>query len=312
MKVYRDIGALPEFKKAVITIGTFDGVHLGHKQIIKQLLKEAAAVAGTPVLITFHPHPKQVVASVQKPIFMLNNPEEKYNLLHDAGIPNIVVVPFNSEFANQPASSYISDFLVNKFHPHTIIIGYDHKFGKNRSGDYHLLEKESGNYGYIVKEIPEHILQNVTISSTRIREALLSGDIDTANEFLGYNYFFSGLVIEGNKLGRTIGYPTANLQVPDEKKLIPANGVYAVIVKVEGYEHAFKGMMNIGVRPTVNGTTRVTEVNIFDFDASIYGRMVKVTLQKRLRSEVKFNGLDALKEQLALDKLSAIEALINT
>lgn len=308
MKVYTNIGELPAFNKAVVTIGTFDGVHLGHLQIIRQLIKEAAEVHGEPVLITFYPHPKQVVASVQKPLFILNTPEEKYQLLHKAGINNIVVVPFTKEFAEQTADNYIKDFLVEKFHPHTIIIGYDHKFGKNRSGDYHLLENEAEKFGYQVKEIPEHVLQDVTISSTRIREALLSGDIDTANEFLGYHYFFSGTVIEGNKLGRTIGYPTANLQITDIQKLIPANGVYAVEVSVEDSGN-YKGMMNIGIRPTVDGTNRVIEVNIFDFDETIYGKVVKVSLKKRLRSEVKFNGLDALKEQLAKDKVDAIASL---
>ncbi len=308
MKVYTDIESLPEFEKAVITIGTFDGVHLGHLQIIQQLTKEAGLVKGKPVLITFYPHPKQVVATIQKPLFILNTPEEKYELLHNAGISNIVVVPFTSEFAGQPAGNYIKDFLVEKFHPHTIIIGYDHRFGKDRSGDYHLLEDEAAKYGYIVKEIPEHILQNVTISSTKIREALLSGDIDTANEFLGYHYFFSGIVIEGNKLGRTIGYPTANLQISDAQKLVPAIGVYAVEVNVEG-SVTYTGMMNIGIRPTINGTTRVIEVNIFDFDEMIYGKTVKVSIKKRLRNEVKFNGLDSLKEQLAKDKKDALSAL---
>lgn len=307
-KVYTDISSLPAFRNAVLTIGTFDGVHLGHLQIIQQLIREAALVNGEPVLITFFPHPKQVVASVKKPLFILNTPGEKYELLHKAGINNIVEVPFTRSFAEQPAENYIKDFLVDQFHPHTIIIGYDHRFGKDRSGDYHLLEDESEKFGYIVKEIPEHILQNVTISSTKIREALLSGDIDTANEFLGYPYFFSGTVIEGNKLGRTIGYPTANLQIADALKLVPANAVYAVEVSVEGSGN-YKGMMNIGTRPTVDGTTRVTEVNIFDFDEMIYGKTVKVSIKKRLRSEVKFNGLDTLKVQLAKDKLEAIAAL---
>ena len=309
MEVYKNIDALPVFKNAVITIGTFDGVHQGHRQIIRQLLKEANEVGGTAVLITFHPHPKQVITTTQKPISILNSQEEKYELLYEAGISNIVVVPFTKEFAEQSAHHYIKDFLVEKFRPHTIIIGYDHRFGKGRAGDYHLLENEAAAFGYAVKEIPEHVLQDVTISSTKIREALLSGDIDTANEFLGYDYFFSGIVVEGNKLGRTIGYPTANLQVMDEQKLIPANGVYAVDVKIEGFEDTYKGMMNIGVRPTIDGTTRVTEVNIFDFDENIYGKNVKVSLRKRLRSEVKFNGLDALKEQLAKDKLDALSAL---
>jgi riboflavin kinase / FMN adenylyltransferase len=309
MKVYKNIENLPRFRNAVITIGTFDGVHQGHLQIIRQLIKKAGEAKGEPVLITFYPHPKQVVASLKKPLYILNTPEEKYELLNKAGISNIVVVPFTSEFAEQPAESYIRDFLVDKFHPNTIIIGYDHRFGKDRAGDYHLLEDEADKFGYAVDEIPEHILQNVTISSTKIREALLSGDIDTANEFLGYNYFFSGVVEEGNKLGRTIGYPTANLQLNDTQKLIPANGVYAVNVMLEGVGK-FKGMMNIGIRPTVQGTTRVTEVNIFDFDKMIYGKLLTVSLKKRLRDEVKFSGLDMLKQQLAKDKLDAMAALL--
>ena len=306
MNVYKNTDSLPAFKNAVITIGTFDGVHLGHMQIIRQLKEEAAKVNGTPVLITFYPHPKLVVASTKKSIFILNSPEEKYQLLHKAGIDNIVVVPFNEKFANQPASGYIRDFLVKKLHPHTIIIGYDHRFGKNREGDYRLLEEQAPAFGFIVKEIPEHILQDVTISSTRIREALLAGNIAAANGFLGYHYFFTGKVMEGNKVGRTIGYPTANLLVQDEEKLIPSNGVYAVDVQVKDLPGIFKGMMNIGLRPTVDGSNRVIEVNIFDFNLTIYGSNVTVYLKKRLRSEVKFNGLDELKTQLAIDKQAAL------
>ncbi len=307
MNVYKNTNELPAFKNAVITIGTFDGVHLGHMQIIRQLKEEAAKIDGTPVLITFYPHPKQVVASIKKPIFILNSPEEKYDLLHRAGIDNIVVVPFNTEFANQPALDYISNFLVEKFHPHTIIIGYDHRFGKNREGDYKLLEGQASTFGYIVKEIPERILQDVTISSTRIREALLAGDIQAANEFLGYAYFFGGRVIEGNKLGRTIGYPTANLFVEDEEKLIPGNGVYAVDAEIENIPGRFKGMMNIGFRPTIDGSKKVIEVNIFDFDKNIYASNLKVYLKKKLRDEIKFNGVEELKAQLAKDKIEAME-----
>lgn len=311
MKVYTDINHLPEFANAIITIGTFDGVHLGHSLIIEQLLKEAEAVKGTPVLITFYPHPKQVIDNLKKPLYILNTPEEKYELLHLKGIENIVVVPFNKTFAEQPALAYIKHFLVDKFHPHTIIIGYDHRFGNNREGDYHLLEKEALKHNFKVKEIPEHVLQDVIISSTKIREALLTGDIDTAAAYLGYDYFFSGKVIAGNKLGRTIGYPTANLKIEDEKKLIPANGVYAVEVEIKhsaSHIQQQKGMMNIGVRPTVDGTNRVIEVNIFDFDEEIYGLSIKVTVKKRLRSEVKFSGLDALKVQLAKDKINALRS----
>lgn len=309
MNIYHDIHALPPFQKAVITIGTFDGVHLGHVQIIRQLVEEAQSIEGTPVLITFYPHPKQIVGSVDNPLYIINTLAEKAALLEAAGIHDLVVVPFNEAFANQPAEDYIQQFLVKCFQPHTIIIGYDHKFGKDRLGDYHLLENKAVEFGYMVKEIPEKILQNITISSTQIRKALLSGDIATANHFLGYPYFFSGIVIEGNKLGRTIGYPTANLSMEDEHKLTPSNGVYAVKVAVEGINESFKGMMNIGIRPTVDGTKRVVEVNIFDFDEMIYGRKVTVSIVAKFRDEIKFDGLDALKTQLAQDKLAAIQLL---
>lgn len=307
MHVYTDINNLPSFNKAVITIGTFDGVHKGHQQIIEQLLKEADAIGGTAVLITFYPHPKQVVNQGNDPIFTLNTAAEKYELLHKKGINHIVVVSFDKAFAEQPAADYIEHFLVQKFHPHTIIIGYDHRFGKNREGDYQLLEKDAARHGFVVKEIPEHILKNVTISSTKIRQALLNGDIDTAYEYLGYRYFFSGKVVKGNQLGRTIGYPTANLQIQHTAKLIPANGVYAVKVVIEGREDVYAGMMNIGVRPTVDGVNRVIEVNIFNFDEDIYGANLKVILYKQLRYEVKFNGLQELQKQLARDKQNALQ-----
>ncbi len=309
MNVHTNINQLPAFRNAVITIGTFDGVHQGHKQIISQLVKEAQAVNGTSMVITFDPHPKMIVGDTQNPVSLLNSPDEKYELLKKAGIEHIVVVPFTRAFAEQPAGSYIRDFLVAKFHPHTVIIGYDHRFGKDRAGDYHLLEAEAPVYGYLVKEIPEHILQDITISSTRIRKALISGDIDTANKFLGYEYFFSGIVTEGNKLGRTIGYPTANLSLSNSTKLIPANGVYAARVIIEGFDKTYGGMMNIGTRPTVDGSKLVVEVNIFDFDEMIYGKRVTVILVKKLRDEVKFSGLDALKEQLGKDREDALRML---
>lgn len=309
MNVYKDITKLPAFKNAVITIGTFDGVHQGHLQIIKQLVEEARKVEGTPVVITFYPHPKQVVETGRKPIFILNTLEEKTTLLAQAGIEHLVVVPFSQEFADQPAADYVKNFLVNNFHPHTIIIGYDHRFGRNREGDYHLLEALADELQYQVKEIPEHVLRDITISSTRIREALLEGNVQKANEFLGYRYFFTGLVTEGNKLGRTIGYPTANLQIQDDQKLVAGNGVYAVQVVVENMAGVFGGMMNIGTRPTVDGTKRAIEVNIFAFDEMIYNRLVTVTMLARLRDEVKFNGLDALKAQLAKDKLDTMKVL---
>lgn len=318
MTVYNNIEQLPAFKNAIITIGTFDGVHTGHQQIIELMKQEAAKVKGETVIITFHPHPRMVVASHKPDIQLLNTLEEKIVLLQDQGIDNLVITPFTADFGNQSAEEYIADFLVKRFHPHTIIIGHDHHFGKGRLGDYALLEKKGAEFNYKVVEIPVHMLEDITISSTKIRESILAGDITTASTYLNYPYFFSGKVVEGNKLGRTIGYPTANLHIENEYKLVPGDGVYAVEIKIAHsvenpkpsvFHRYLKGMMNIGVRPTVDGTKKTIEVNIFDFNEDIYGQTITVTVKKYLRGEQKFNGLDALKDQLAKDKLNAIEAL---
>jgi len=308
MKVYNDIHHLPQFQNAVLTIGTFDGVHRGHKQILVQLQQEAHQVNGTAVVITFYPHPKQIIESGKDPLYLLTTPAEKYRLLAEAGIEHIVEVPFTREFSEQPPGNYITDFLVNKFHPHTIIIGYDHRFGKNREGDFRLLEALSKQYDYTVKEIPEHVLKNVTVSSTRIRQALVSGEVDVANDYLGYAYFFHAYVVHGDRIGHSIGYPTANLALDHERKLLPADGVYAVKAEIEG-TGIFKGMMNIGFRPTVKGKSHVTEVHLFDFDKDIYGSSLTISVIKKIRDEVKFDGLPALQEQLNKDKIAALQIL---
>lgn len=310
MKVHLPGSELPPFHKAVVTIGTFDGLHHGHRELIALMKAEAETIGGETVIITFHPHPREVVGLDKTPVFLLNTLDEKRALLASTGIDHLVVIPFTPDFAQLSAEDYITKFLVQHFHPHTIIIGYDHRFGNNRKGDYRLLEEKAAEYHYQVKEIPELMLSEITVSSTRIREALLQGRISVANELLGYPYFFSGTVIKGNQLGRTIGYPTANLFIADARKLIPGNGVYAVQVLLENTGHTLlQGMMNIGVRPTVNGTQRSIEVNLFDFDADIYGEILTIYLHEKLRDEVKFNGLEELKSQLAKDKVQAIAAL---
>jgi riboflavin kinase/FMN adenylyltransferase len=309
MQVHRSLDRLPPFTNAILTIGTFDGVHTGHQQILQQLKEEARLQEGESVIISFDPHPRKVVGRVNHPIQLLNSLSEKIELLDQQGIDHLVIVPFTREFANQPAKDYVEKFLVEKFHPHTIIIGYDHQFGHNREGNYQLLEAMKGEFGFRVKEIPEHILHNSIISSTKIRNALLDGNVSDANESLGYNYFFEGKVVEGDKLGRTIGYPTANLEITDEDKLVPGNGVYAVEVELEG--KCMQGMMNIGMRPTVDGARRVIEVHIFDFDKEIYGETLRVYLKTRIRSEIKFDGIEALKKQLGADKIAAIMLLNN-
>ncbi|HEX2682629.1 MAG TPA: riboflavin kinase, partial [Ferruginibacter sp.] len=220
---------------------------------------------------------------------------------------HLVIVPFTDYFANQTAEEYIRDFLVANFHPHTIIIGYDHRFGKERSGDYKLMEELSPVYHYQLKEIPEHILNTIKVSSTNIRNAILHSNIEEANSFLGYDFFFEGEVFHGDKIGRQLGYPTANLKSTDEEKISLGDGIYAVYVEVAG--ERYKGMMSIGFRPTVNGKVRVTEVNIFDFSKEIYGQSIRVFVKKYLRSEVKFDGLEALKMQLHLDKIDSLACL---
>jgi riboflavin kinase/FMN adenylyltransferase len=307
MLVYRNTEFLPPFRNAVLTIGTFDGVHTGHQQVIAQMKKRAEEVNGETVIITFDPHPRTVVKAAAG-IQLLNTLDEKIVLLSDTGIDHLVIVPFTETFAQLSAEDYIGQFLIRYFQPHTLIIGYDHHFGKGRSGNYELLRQQSVVYNYELQEIPAHILNSISVSSTRIREAIVDGNTDQANQLLGYDYFFSGLVIDGKKLGRTIGYPTANLEIPEKFKLIPGDGVYAVDVTIEDEpEKLYRGMMSVGVRPTIGGTPRTIEVNIFDFERMIYGKTICVHVKKFLRPELTFSGLESLREQLALDRRASME-----
>ena len=327
MRIHRNTDQLPDLRRAVITIGTFDGVHTGHQQILQQLREEAARIGGETVIITFHPHPRKVVKGSAAGIRLINTPREKAELLSWRKVDHLVVVPFTEAFSQLTAEQYVKDFLLEKFHPHTIIIGYDHQFGQGRKGDYHLLEDFSRKENFELQEIPVYVLNAASVSSTRIREAITKGEMDTASQLLGYDFFFSGRVVEGDRLGRTIGYPTANLLVADPEKLIPGDGVYAVeavIIPDEGdrdqeafvdadrllgKEGRLKGMMNIGVRPTVDGVRHMIEVHLFDFNGDLYGKSLRVFVKKYLRGEQRFAGLDALKDQLAKDKQIAIGVL---
>ncbi|MCO5235138.1 MAG: bifunctional riboflavin kinase/FAD synthetase [Chitinophagaceae bacterium] len=299
---------MPVFRNAVVTIGTFDGVHKGHKHILAQLKAEAGQISGETVIITFHPHPRKIVGSSHK-VALLTTLEEKTELLSEEGIDHLVVIPFDQSFAEQTAEAYVRDFLVRKIHPHTIILGYDHHFGKNREGNYLMLENFGRELGFCVKEISEKVLNEVAISSTGIRKALKAGHVQEANALLGYPYFFSGKVVSGNKIGRTLGYPTANLEIQNPEKLIPAIGIYAVNVKLN--DRYFKGMMSIGIRPTIKESDgRIAiEVNIFDFDEDIYDQTLTVFVKCFLREEQKFPGLEAMKIQLAKDRELALQKL---
>ncbi|MBM3444138.1 MAG: bifunctional riboflavin kinase/FAD synthetase [Bacteroidetes bacterium] len=308
MHVHFQLDQLPAFRSPAITIGTFDGVHGGHYAILELLKQEAARFEGETVVITFHPHPRRILNNLDAPA-LLTSLEERIERFQSLGIHHLVVVPFDPQFAELTAQAYVHEFLVKLFRPKVIVIGYDHRFGKDRTGDYAMLEKMGTELDFEVKELDEQLLNASRISSTHIRHALLQGDILQANQLLGYPYELRGVVITGDKLGRTLGFPTANLSLVDSDKLIPGSGVYAV--KIELFRNTIVtheiGMMNIGYRPTVNGKERRIEVHIFNFDDDIYGEILKVTLIKYTRKELKFSGLEALKEQLKLDKLTISE-----
>lgn len=306
MKVHYNLKELPPFNKGIITTGAFDGVHKGHQQIIGRMKDIANQTDGETIIITFHPHPRKVTSSVPGEIKQLTSLQERIQLLEKVGIDHLVVIPFDYQFSNLTASEYVKSFLVANFHPHTIIVGYDHRFGKGRLGDFEMLKQLGIDYQFEVEQVNEQVINNEIISSTQIRNYLANNNIVKANSLLGYPYFFEGFIVRGNQIGRTIGFPTANLHINDEEKIIPANGVYAVRVKGACFgDKVLDGMMNIGVRPTVHGNSKVIEVNIFDFDEDIYEQNISVMVYDYIRGEVKFNGLDALKEQLNKDVISA-------
>jgi riboflavin kinase/FMN adenylyltransferase len=310
MQVHYLPGPLPDFVNTVVTIGTFDGVHIGHRQIISVLQAEAVKCKGESVLITFHPHPRAVLNQFEGK-FMLTTLEERINLFEKTGIDHVVVVPFTSDFAMQSAESYVIDFLYRQFKPHTAIIGYDHRFGKNRVGNYKLLESYGEKLGFLVKEIPPEIIRDNTVSSTKIREAVKQGNMSLAQQYLGYTYFIRGKVIMGNQRGRTIGFPTANIQISSLDKLIPHLGVYAVSCsRLNRLGERFKGMMNIGTRPTLDGKYVSIEVHLFEFNEDLYGQELTVFVHEYLRAEQKFDGMQSLQKQLEQDKLAALKILL--
>jgi riboflavin kinase/FMN adenylyltransferase len=310
MKVHYDLQNLPLFNKAVITTGAFDGVHKGHQQIIGKMKAIAQSIEGETVIISFHPHPRKVISSVPGEIKQLTHIDERIALLAAAGVDHLVIVPFDHRFSNMTADEYVKDFIVEHFKPAHIIVGYDHRFGNGRKGNFELLEKWGKEFNFKVEEINEQLVNGEIVSSTLIRNCIVEKKIQQANNLLGYPYSFEGYVVRGNQLGRTIGFPTANLHINDEEKLIPSNGVYAVKVKGACTEGVLlNGMMNIGVRPTVDGHKKVIEVNIFNFDQDIYDQTIIVQVFEFIRGEQKFEGLDALKNQLAQDKLNTATIL---
>lgn len=303
MKIYRDIKEFQPLNKAVVTIGAFDGVHIGHKKILNRLTELSNLVNGESVLITFWPHPRFVLKKDAQPIGLLNTLEEKIHLLDTYNIDHLLILNFNEDFSKLTANAFIENILIKSIGTRYMVLGYDHKFGHDREGSIDYLNANKDRFHIESVEIPKQEIESLAISSTLIRKALLDGDSKLANQNLGYPYLLRGFVIEGNKLGRTIGFPTANIFIEDQDKLIPKNGVYAVYVYIEG--ERYKGMLNIGVRPTVNNDLRRTiEVHIFDFNEDIYGKTVRLELISFMRDEVKFNGIDGLIEQLKKDEIN--------
>jgi len=307
MAVFYNTDELKSFNNAVITIGTFDGVHLGHLTILQQVVAHAKELGGESIVLTFEPHPRKLLFPDQ-PIRIITPLEEKIKLITQAGIDHVFVVPFTASFAALSAEAYIKDFLVKYLHPKGIVIGYDHQFGHDRAGNITLLQAYENELGYKVYEIPAKQIEDAAISSTKIRNALTAGHVADAGKMLGRHYSLIGTVVSGAQLGRTLGFPTANVKPVDAEQIIPGNGVYAIKAVTAG--ETFNGMMNIGIRPTVSNELSLhIEAHLFDFNKDIYNQPIEIIFAERLRDEQRFPSLDALKEQLGNDVVNAKKAL---
>ena len=308
MHIYHQISELSGLTNSIVTIGTFDGVHLGHQKIIKRLVELKHKQGGEIVVFTFDPHPRKVLQQTQKApidngVKLITLTDEKCEILKRLGVDHVLVFPFTKEFSQMQAHDYIVNVIVKGLKTKTLVIGYDHRFGSNREGNIDTLKQFATVYNFNVEEISAQEINQLNVSSTRIRKAIEHGDIETANKFLGYSFFITGKVVKGKQLGRTIGYPTANIVIGNDDKLLPKNGVYAVDVFVG--KQSYKGMLNIGKNPTtdLDNQTKI-EVNIFDFNQDIYGEIIRVEFIKHIRDEEKFANLDELKFALANDKIA--------
>ncbi len=307
MKIYHSLDDFTRLKYGVVTSGTYDGVHLGHQKILQRLQEISNKYNGESVVITFWPHPRMILRPTDLSLKLLNTFEEKAELLRQQNIDHLIRIPFTKDFSQLTSQEFITNILVETIGTKKLVIGYDHRFGKNREGSFEQLKLNGPTYGFDVEEIPQQDIDHVAVSSSKIRRALESGDIDTATHFLGRPYSLTGRVIKGDKLGRVLGFPTANIDLDAHDKLIPAEGIYAVRVTHE--KTGYGGMLYIGTRPTVDGSKRSIEVNIFNFEKEIYGESLQVSFIKLLRMDSKFHDLESLKEQLHKDKESALFAL---
>lgn len=303
MKLFHSINDFQSTKKTILTLGTFDGVHIGHKKILERITQNTENGKYESLVLTFFPHPRMVLQEKSE-IRLLNTIDEKINLLEATGIENLVVHPFNESFSRLTAEEFVRTILVEKFQIQKIIIGHDHRFGRNRTANIDDLIAFGIEYGFEVEQISAEEIQDVSVSSTKIRKALNEGNMALANEYLGYSYFLNGTIVKGKQLGRTIGFPTANIQIEEDYKLIPKIGVYVVRAVVNN-ETVF-GMMNIGFNPTVNGEKQTIEVHLFNFDKDIYDQKIEVSLLHYIREEQKFSSVDALKAQLDQDKINSL------
>jgi riboflavin kinase/FMN adenylyltransferase len=310
VEVYRDISDFKTLKNAVVTTGTFDGVHLGHRAIIDNVVDIAKETGGESVLVTFHPHPR-IVLQPNCNLQLLTSIEERIELLAKTGLDHLIVIPFDKEFSRLSSLEFVRDLLVNKVGTKKLVIGYDHHFGRNREGSFAHLKEFGPVYGFEVKEIPAQDVDSLKVSSTKVRYALEEGDAQLAEKLLGHPYSLTGEVVEGKKLGREIGFPTANIKVNETRKLIPKYGVYGVKVKyvVDHEAKYFYGMLNIGVKPTFDLKELSIEVHLFDFEGDLYGIMLEVFLLDRIREEVKFDNVIQLKEQLIIDKKQCLKLI---
>jgi riboflavin kinase / FMN adenylyltransferase len=300
MKVYHDLNEFEPISNAVVTIGTFDGVHVGHQHILSKLKEIAAEIGGETVILTFFPHPRMILHPEDQNLKLITTMAEKAELLEKAGIDHLIITPFTRDFSNLSAEDYIQKVLIDKIGTRRIVVGYDHRFGKDRTGGLEELIEKGPIHGFEVLEIPEQDIHAIAVSSTQVRKAILAGEVSLAHEFLGYPFMITGKVVRGDQIGRSLGYPTANLFVEEAYKLIPADGIYAVQVTVG--TRKFSGMAYIGHRPTINGMYRNIEVNIFDFDEDIYDQSIRLHFLHFLRGDEKFSSLDDLKVQLGKDK----------
>lgn len=304
MKTYHHLSEFKKLDNAVATIGTFDGVHYGHQKIIKRLCELAKSTGGESVILTFFPHPRMIIDPENQDLKLINTIDEKIKILSELGVDHLIITPFTRDFSNLSPTDYIKNILVDTIGIKQLIVGYDHRFGKDRKGGMQELEMLAKQFDYKIEEIAEQDVDDVGVSSTKIRKALLNGEVALAANYLGYNFSIHGRVIKGDKIGRTIGFPTANIFLEETYKLIPSDGIYAV--KIDMGNESYKGMAYIGQRPTINGMTRNIEVNIFDFNKEIYGQYITMTFLEFLRHDVKFTGLETLKIQLHQDKLDTL------